>query len=99
MITREEAKAWLDRIADARLAYAEPLRYGDYKWECVETYEPFYEDRVPVHKLKVLIEALGLPVRRVYSPCKTQDEIHMEYRGLLFTDYIYPKRIGKKAED
>ena len=37
MITREEAKAWIDRIADARLAYAEPLVYGDCCYERIRT--------------------------------------------------------------
>ena len=97
MITREEAQAWLDKIADARLAYAEPLYCGDIEWKRIETYEPFYDNRVPVHQLKLLIEALGLPVRRVYSTCETKDEIHLEYKGLLFTDYIYPKRIKKEV--
>lgn len=95
MITKEEAKAWIDRIADARLAYAEPLRYGECTYDRIQTYEPFYENRVPVHGLEVLIEALGLPVRRVYSECKDADEVVLEYRGLLFTDYAYPKLIGK----
>lgn len=95
MITREEAKAWIDRIADARLAYAEPLIYGDCCYERIQTYEPFYKKEVPVHGLKVLIEALGLPVRRVYSKRPDADEVVLEYRGLLFTDYAYPKRIGK----
>lgn len=95
MITREEAKAWIDRIADARLAYAEPLRYGERSYDCIQTYEPFYENRVPVHGLKVLIEALGLPVRRVYSERPDADSVVLEYRGLLFTDYAHTKRIGK----
>ena len=95
MITREEAKAWIDRIADARLAYAEPLRYGECSYDRIQTYEPFYKNEVPVHGLKVLIEALSLPVRRVYSKCEDADEVVLEYRGLLFTDYVYPKRIGK----
>lgn len=95
MIIREEAKAWIDRIADARLAYAEPLVYGDCCYERIRTYEPFYENRVPVHGLEVLIEALGLPVRRVYSERPDADYIVLEYRGLLFTDYAHPKRIGK----
>lgn len=95
MITREEAKAWIDRIADARLAYAEPLMYGERGYECIRTYEPFYENRVPVHGLEVLIEALGLPVRRVYSERPDSDYVVLEYRGLLFTDYTHTKRIGK----
>lgn len=96
MITREEAKAWIDRIVDARVAFGEQLRYGSGEWDRLETYEPYYENRIPVHGLKMLIESLGLPVRRVYSNVKDADEIVLEHRGFLFTDYIYPKRIGKK---
>lgn len=97
MITRKEAQAWIDRIADARLAYEEPLRYGGCTWEQAKAYEPFYGRRVPVHGLKYVIEALGLPMRRVYSPAPDADEIHLEYRGWIFTDYEHPKRIGKEA--
>ena len=97
MITKKEAQAWIDRIADARLAYEEPLRYGGCSWEQAKTYEPFCNRIVPVHHLKVVIEALGLPMRRVYSHVPDADEIHLEYKGLLFTDYEHPKRIGKEA--
>lgn len=96
MITKEEARAWLDSIVDATLAYRKPLQYGSYSWEYAKAYEPWCGN-VPIHDLASVIKALGVPLVRVYSPAPDADEINFYYRGLLFTDYIRPKRIGKKT--
>ena len=96
MITREEAYAWIDSIVEATYAYRKPLQYGTQPWKSAKTYDMTCGD-VPVHALRSVVELLGLPVRRSWSPSYNADYIILEYKGLRFTDYAYPKRIGKKV--
>lgn len=96
MITRKEVHEWLDSIVDATYTYRKPLQYGSMPWEYAKTYDMTCED-VPVHDLKSVVELLGLPVRRSWSPAYDADYILLEYKGLRFTDYARPKRIGKKV--
>lgn len=100
MITREEAKAYLDRVTEAWVALLTPIHPEDELWlgDNVHHIDECTKRQIHLSDIKPLARALGHPFIRV-DFSENSDKVYFHYNGFeIFSLEMYgAKRIGKKS--
>ena len=93
-MTREQAVEYLDKVTDAwRVIQTAELPINEWY-----TSTPYARgERLPVHGLEEIIDALGYPRVRKHF-CEDADQYVLYWKGVEVYTLVWPARIGEKKE-